>query len=106
MNNNDGMKKVKVNERTIQTAIMREKILRGTSTDLAIPNSTLVLGHEADLITVSRTGFISEFEIKCSKADYQNDFNKERKHDTLKRLLENKKAGITSDTFRYRPDCY
>ncbi len=44
--------------------------------------------HEADVLGINRTGYIHEFEIKTSRADFRADFQKTYKHYNLK----NKKA--------------
>ena len=39
---------------------------------------------EADVISITKAGFISEFEIKCSRSDYLADFrNKSYKHKAM-----------------------
>lgn len=42
--------------------------------------NTQALNQEADFVAVSRTGFITECEIKISRGDYFKDFKKEYKH--------------------------
>jgi len=49
------------------------------------PNTTMIFGWECDLISITKSNFIHEFEIKRSKADFKADSNKHRKH----LLLEN-----------------
>lgn len=53
---------------------------------LAARNNWMV-GHEADLIIVQRSGFLYEVEIKVSVSDFRNEFKsktKIRKHELLK----------------------
>jgi len=48
---------------------------------------------EADLISVTKAGYINEYEIKLTRSDYTADFNKESKHKWLsmaKELVRNK----------------
>jgi len=50
-----------------------------------VPNVYLY-SWESDFISVTRSGYIHEFEIKCSKADYHKDHkNKQEKHCVLAR---------------------
>lgn len=62
-------------ERRIQAALMRRTLLR-LHHDIAVPNSRDILGYEADLVTVTKTRFVHEFEIKTTMADYTRDFSK------------------------------
>ena len=71
---------VNVNEREIQIALMWHFLNRKHHV-AAVPNSTMLLYDEADLLTVTKAGLVHEFEIKISKSDYNRDFTKkERKH--------------------------
>lgn len=51
-----------------------------------IPNSTQLLWSEVDLLSVTKAGLVHDFEIKCSRSDYNrelgdnNKYNKETKH--------------------------
>jgi len=36
--------------------------------------------HEADVLGITRTGYIYEYEIKVSRSDFKADFNKKHKH--------------------------
>jgi hypothetical protein len=45
--------------------------------EIVVPNSQ-VFGWETDLVGVTRTGYIHEFEIKCSRADFKCDGKKAR----------------------------
>lgn len=48
-----------------------------------VPNIYLY-SWESDFISVTRSGYVHEFEIKCSKADYHNDYkNKPERHTIL-----------------------
>jgi hypothetical protein len=54
-----------------------------------VPNAHYFCG-ENDLISVNKSDFVTEFEIKISKADFKADFKKTAKHDLLKRCYEQK----------------
>lgn len=43
------------------------------------------LYHECDILSVSNSGYLTEFEIKISKSDLKNDLKK-RHHHNSKRL--------------------
>lgn len=58
---------------------------------LCVPNIFLY-DWESDLISITQSDSVFEFEIKCSKWDYLNDFKKVEKHESFKRL--NGKFGI------------
>ena len=59
--------------------------LRSRNHMYIIPNvSWSWLCWEADLISFTRAGYMNEYEIKCTKQDFMNDFSK-RKHQNLKR---------------------
>lgn len=72
-----------MNERSIQILLMQE-YLAGRNHVVAIPNSTQLLRGEVDLLTVTKAGFVNEFEIKCTRADFTRDFRTKRyKHQEL-----------------------
>lgn len=72
-----------MDESTIQSALYREMSQKGHS--YIIPN--IYLGYEeSDLISVTKTGYIYEYEIKISRADFKADFRKGR-HERLKNDL-------------------
>ena len=57
---------------------------------LICPN-TYVLGHESDLITVTKTGFLHEIEIKASRSDFLHEIRgnsriKKRKHMAMSKV--------------------
>lgn len=59
--------------------------------EYSIPNvSWSWLYWEADLISITKAGFMYEFEIKCSKSNFQSDFQK-KKHEYLKGKYSGKK---------------
>lgn len=70
-------------EATIQHAVAWDLIRRGHK--FVLPNiSWSMLYWEADLLTVTQSGYLNEFEIKVSKSDFMNDFKK-KKHYHLQR---------------------
>ena len=72
-------------ELQIQVAIMRDCLGR-LHHKAAVTNSQYLLVGEADLISVTKAGLVHEFEIKCSRGDYNREFKqKVWKHHTLAR---------------------
>jgi len=69
-----------MNEFTIQNALYNHLLAKGH--EFIIPNIYLSGGawSEADLISVTKAGYISEYEIKVSRADFKADFNKLKHH--------------------------
>lgn len=49
-----------------------------------INNTFIFSDWESDFLVVKRNGYSIEYEIKCSKSDFFNDFKKEKKHQILK----------------------
>lgn len=50
--------------------------------DIMIPNlSWGLLDYEADFVVLSKSGYLTEVEIKRSWEDFKADFNKKHKHD-------------------------
>lgn len=45
--------------------------------------NTQALYHEADFVGVSRSGYITECEVKISRSDFFKDFKKDVKHTEL-----------------------
>jgi hypothetical protein len=57
----------------------------GTRTNLIVPNVSWGLGvHECDLLSMSKNGYLTEVEIKVSKADLKKDLEKMHSHDSYK----------------------
>jgi hypothetical protein len=50
-----------------------------------VPNAQLFCG-ENDIISVTKSGYIHEYEIKVSKADFKADFKKVEKHKLLEEV--------------------
>lgn len=74
-------------ERDIQNELYRRYDLKALC---CIPNFAPPDWWECDLMTVSKAGYISEFEIKLSKSDYRADFKKKNIWGTSKGALINK----------------
>lgn len=70
---------MKVNEKTIQALLMRQ-CMAAFKHECAVPNTTSFFHWEADLISVTKAGFVHEYEIKISLSDYKADAKKENKH--------------------------
>lgn len=64
----------------IETVIAR---LWDCRQNVIVPNVSFGLfpTHEADLLVMSKSGYLTEFEIKRSWSDFLNDFKKESTHD-------------------------
>lgn len=70
------------------------------------PN-TYVLGHESDLVSVTKSGFIHEIEIKSSRNDLLNELSgrnkiKQRKH----KAMANIKSSMTTYTHTHIPNYF
>lgn len=52
-----------------------------------MPNVKYIYGWECDIISLTQSGFVNEFEIKISKADFKADFNKEVKHKRMSQRI-------------------
>ena len=62
-----------------------------------IPNFHIYF--EADFLSVTKAGFINEYEIKCTRSDFKAEFkNKKAKHNDLKKAFTLKKVD-TVDRF-------
>jgi hypothetical protein len=70
--------------------------------EIIVPNSC-VLGWEADVISVNRTGFVSEFEVKVSRSDFKAEAKKEHR-----RLLTDpvQKSRLFGDVVHPRPNYF
>lgn len=53
------------------------------SKPLAITNYSGITGYEGDVMMVSPSGFVTEYEVKTSRADFKKDFSKINKHGRL-----------------------
>ena len=71
-----------MNTSTIQKALIRQAIYY--KHPLVAKNIYLYEGWECDLISVTYSDIITEYEIKRSRADYLADFQKKDKHFSTK----------------------
>lgn len=69
-----------VNEKAFQNALYLDL---QTKHPIIVPNVHLHF-WEADLIGITGSDFVHEYEIKLSKSDFRADFNKKTKHNHLK----------------------
>lgn len=65
------------------------KSVRTNQSDLIIPNFYISSWYEMDVFKMTKSGYVTEFEIKISRADYFNDFKKgndssKSKHEKIK----------------------
>lgn len=59
-----------------------DSYLFNNKTDLFVPNVSYgLLNHEADMIIMSKSGYLTEIEIKRSFSDFKADFKKKHTHD-------------------------
>jgi len=70
------MKKTELTERSIQTVVYRYCAFM-KSHRIVVPNSCL-FAWEADMLSVTRSGRIHEFEIKVTRSDFAADKKKKR----------------------------
>jgi hypothetical protein len=66
-----------ITETTIQAVLMRW-IMNSKHHRIVLPNSTTLFFWEADVISVANSGFVHEYEIKISRADYNQDAEKHK----------------------------
>lgn len=67
--------------REIQQALHDSSLFNQRS-DIMVPNvSWGLLPYEADFISINRSGYMTEVEIKRSFEDFKKDFNKSHSHD-------------------------
>ena len=76
-------------ERDIQNILY--KYLKERGHTMITPNAAYMFcnGWECDLVSVTKSGFMHEYEIKISLSDFKADFNKPNgKHETLKKRIK------------------
>lgn len=79
---------IKYSEETIQRSL-RYNFLSPSSVKYFTENLN-IFNWESDVVKFTKSGYVYEFEIKISKADFKNDFkNKKNKH----AILENSETG-------------
>lgn len=64
----------------IELAIVNSRIFN-KRTDIFVPNvSWGLLNHEADMVIMTKSGYLTEIEIKRSWEDFKADFKKDHEH--------------------------
>lgn len=61
-----------------------ERTYNSSATRYMVNNAFVLGGYESDFLVVRRNGYVHEFEVKCSRADYFKDFEKRNRHEILK----------------------
>lgn len=65
----------------IELAIVNSGIFNKRN-DIIVPNvSWGLLNHEADMVVMTKSGYLTEIEIKRSLEDFKADFKKDHQHD-------------------------
>lgn len=59
-----------------------------TAADIILPNF-YVQGYEMDLFKLKNSGYVYEYEIKISRADFKNDFKKNNKYKSVTNTKHN-----------------
>ena len=72
-----------VTESTIQ-AVLMGYAMETKKHQFAVPNVTLIYPWEADMISVTSSWLVHEYEIKISRSDFIADKNKKMKHSDLR----------------------
>ena len=73
---------MKVTEKTVQNALYR--YLQRSGVWPIFPNMDCLTGYEADILTITRSGYAHEYEIKLSLSDFKAYQKKRHKHASLK----------------------
>lgn len=87
---------MKLTERKIVKAL---NSLYFTGTQVNANNIYLYANYESDFIRVTNSGYITEFEVKLSVADFKNDLKKKGYHGLSK--LEYIRQGYAANSFCY-----
>lgn len=65
-------------------AVLMDWILEDKKHQMALPNTKSVYPWECDMLSLTKAGYIHEYEIKRTKADFRADFTQKRgKHQIL-----------------------
>ena len=88
---------VKATEGRIQEVLYRELSKRGH--EPIIPNIEMLSG-EADLVSITKAGFVNEFEIKISRSDFKADRKKQAKHMRYADVLTGDSTGVFQHAHR------
>lgn len=73
---------VQYSERQIATLLVNSYIEGGFRVNLCVPGVSFGFfsTHEADLVSVTKSGYLTEFEIKRTWQDFLHDFKKHTNH--------------------------
>ena len=72
-----------MNEKQVQKLLFARVLLKKHH-NVAIPN-TYLYDWESDFISVTKSGYIHEYEIKLTLSDFKADMKKEAKHNLISR---------------------
>jgi hypothetical protein len=78
-------------------AILMNWVMNERAHIYTLPNSTVIFPWESDLISVTKSLYAHEYEIKISLADYKRDAHKESKHIMLQGFY----GGVRPNYFWY-----
>lgn len=81
------------NQSAISECYLQEAVRKLFHNHKYVLTNSFVFNWESDLFSVTKTGTVYEVEMKCSKADYKKDFEKE-KHWLFKSHFANKSHHI------------
>ena len=84
-------------EYTAQNMIYRIAVIK--QHECIIPN-VFVYSWESDVISITKAGYVHEFEVKLTRADFKKDSEKKNKHEVLRRGYRNHKSSY--DTYKIR----
>jgi len=71
------IKPIELTESSIQAALFKDLVSKGHS---HIAPNCMALGYEADLLSLTTSDYVHEYEIKISRSDFKADQNKKNKH--------------------------
>lgn len=83
----------------IQQALLKDYYLRGHQ--YCCTNFSGCGYCEADVFTINKGRYISEFEVKISRADFKKDSKKVHKHGTLSGVIKNNQFHRSPNRFYY-----
>lgn len=94
-----------MNSKDIQSILLKEQFKKGHSP--IVQNFQGEGLGECDVISISKSLYVYEYEIKISRSDFKADFTKEYKHKKLKQEVpvfaeynETKKGKLTGEKYR------
>lgn len=90
-----------VTESTIQ-AILLTYAMERKNHQFAVPNVTMIYPWEADMVSVTSSWLVHEYEIKISRSDFLADKNKKMKHQDLQQRFSTGAEFRKPETTRQR----